>query len=343
MHPAMMHPRIREAMASGNKVNSPASDASRVPVVPLRARDRTVNPGQIREASNSDLNKLPALAGPGVMGLIMPIYSIVIVAFFLYTMFKLISKNDSDQNENGHTTNDVSTLDDSVDHCSNNHHGNYYYNEIYLNSIKRSPDVITSSTAHPSSSSSSSPFTKHVKDVSKEISKLASEYSNLKDVDDLVAGSSFAYIRTDCCEPKVPNSQHSHHSSSPSSSSRAQTEMGEEDDGEHHQVHFHRSPHCPVNNREQRDFPDDSVTGHEGGNNKYKSQLVHSQHSLRHLVDDNEYHGDDDDDDDDGDDDDDKCCKCLTLLFCQLLFDLCCFVSGFVHFCFFHNSPFDRG
>ena len=89
MHPAMMHPRMREAMSQGHVGQLP-------PAAPLKT--------QMSISPDGTTGRLPVQAaratGPssvGTMGMIMPIYSIVIVLFFIYTMFKLLTRNNDEE------------------------------------------------------------------------------------------------------------------------------------------------------------------------------------------------------------------------------------------------------
>lgn len=89
MHPAMMHPRMREAMSQGNSGRLP-------PAQPLKT--------QMFMSPDGTTGRLPVQAakatGPssvGTLGMIMPIYSIVIVLFFIYAMFKLITRDKEDE------------------------------------------------------------------------------------------------------------------------------------------------------------------------------------------------------------------------------------------------------
>lgn len=90
MHPAMMHPRMREAMAN-NQGRPP-------PAAPLKTQIlEEKQPGH--RAMGFDPVVATGPSGVGTMGMIMPIYSIIIVLFFCYTIFKLLSrKSDGDEN-----------------------------------------------------------------------------------------------------------------------------------------------------------------------------------------------------------------------------------------------------
>lgn len=87
----MMHPRMREAMSQGNSGRLP-------PAQPLKT--------QMSMSSDGTTARLPVQAaratGPssvGTLGIIMPIYSIVIVLFFIYTMFKLITRDNEEEEQ----------------------------------------------------------------------------------------------------------------------------------------------------------------------------------------------------------------------------------------------------
>lgn len=296
MHPAMMHPRIREAMANGNRINSISSDdsaaASKVPVVPLRARERTTSaPSSIK--SNSDITNLPTLAGPGIMGLIMPIYSIVIVVFFLYTMFKLISRNeqtDSTESSSSLEATTRTTNDDSNNYYLDNYSNHFYSSKCNYNSFKRQNNYLHHNNI--------SPISEHVENATKEINKLACEYSQVKP-EDLVEGgchgSSFHYIQT------MTHCDNIDSSTSTSTSSSSQVNCAQEViEGCNL-----KKKCCPLR-REQKDTKR-SISMKNNDNDNYsvditdelvkrKSCQVNLKHSLNHTL--NGYF------------EEDKCCKC---------------------------------
>lgn len=76
-HPALMHPRMRDAYGPAGKP---------LPSMPLRSASGPVTtrpiPPQVQTGP----------AAVGSLGIIMPVYSILIVAFFAYTIFRLLTR-----------------------------------------------------------------------------------------------------------------------------------------------------------------------------------------------------------------------------------------------------------
>lgn len=176
MHPAMMHPRIREEMSG--EINSPR-EASPLFRSPLRARDRTVS------HSTSDSSYLPTLAQPGMMGLLIPLYFMIVVLFLFYTMIIVIRKNDASTgvSKNNESTS-KSVHDDDTSHQSTE--TPYYPHDIWTAQGKFNSHKVQS-TCHRDDSSSN--VSKCVHEAKKEICKLADAFSTVK-IDQLIQGKS---------------------------------------------------------------------------------------------------------------------------------------------------------
>lgn len=102
MHPSLMHPRLRDSQIISSKTTQ--STATRhhgsskndlPPLHPYQGEGLRNRHPPIETQGYTDHIK-----SPGTMGLIVPIYTIIILIFFLYTIFKLVTKKDAeDENE----------------------------------------------------------------------------------------------------------------------------------------------------------------------------------------------------------------------------------------------------
>ncbi|KAI1289576.1 hypothetical protein HDE_08787 [Halotydeus destructor] len=95
IHPSMMHPRLREAMKSAPLiVAKKETTRSPSPLLSQVSGQQATDKQPINQGGNGNGQKL---AGGGAMSFIMPVYTIAIVIFFVFTIFKLLTRKEDEE------------------------------------------------------------------------------------------------------------------------------------------------------------------------------------------------------------------------------------------------------